>query len=157
VLTDSSISAMMAVNISETLVSFYQTARHSIPEDSSLHIRRRENLKSHLTSDDFGAGFREQLHADVRAVVVFYSRNAVWFVQAASWADADGPGGEERSSTETTTQHRLHYLLAESVFQSLVVRQRESKCSYFSRLTVRPAASSLVLANLVQHDFCVWF
>jgi hypothetical protein len=33
-------------SISETSASFYQTARHIIPEDSRLHTRRRENLKS---------------------------------------------------------------------------------------------------------------
>jgi hypothetical protein len=37
---------MEAVSTSETSVSMYQTARHNTPEDSHLHIRRRENLKS---------------------------------------------------------------------------------------------------------------
>jgi hypothetical protein len=32
---------------SETLVNFYQTTRRYNPEDSQLHIRRRENLKSY--------------------------------------------------------------------------------------------------------------
>jgi hypothetical protein len=32
----------------ETSVSFYQTARRNIAEDSHLHTRHRENLKSHL-------------------------------------------------------------------------------------------------------------
>jgi hypothetical protein len=36
---------MDAVNTSETTVSLYQTTRH-ISEDSHLHTRRRENLKS---------------------------------------------------------------------------------------------------------------
>jgi hypothetical protein len=36
-----------AVTPSETSVNFYQTTRRNIPEDSHLHIRRRENLKSH--------------------------------------------------------------------------------------------------------------
>jgi hypothetical protein len=36
-----------AANTSETSVN-YQTTRRSIPEDSHLHTRRRENLKSHL-------------------------------------------------------------------------------------------------------------
>jgi hypothetical protein len=39
---------MEAVSTSETLVSVYQTTRRNIPEDSHLHTRRRENLKSHL-------------------------------------------------------------------------------------------------------------
>jgi hypothetical protein len=32
---------------SETSVNFYQTTWRNIPEDSHLHTRRRENLKSH--------------------------------------------------------------------------------------------------------------
>jgi hypothetical protein len=39
---------MEAVGTSETSVNFYQTTRRNIPEDSHLHTRRRENLKSHL-------------------------------------------------------------------------------------------------------------
>jgi hypothetical protein len=39
---------MEAVSTSETSANFYQTARRNIPEDSYLHTRRRENLKSHL-------------------------------------------------------------------------------------------------------------
>jgi hypothetical protein len=31
----------------ETSVNFYQTIRRNNPEDSHLHTRRRENLKSH--------------------------------------------------------------------------------------------------------------
>jgi hypothetical protein len=38
---------MKAVSISETSVNFYQTTRRNITEDSNLHTRRRENLKSH--------------------------------------------------------------------------------------------------------------
>jgi hypothetical protein len=37
-----------AVNISETSVNLYATSRCNIPEDIHLHIRRCENLKSHL-------------------------------------------------------------------------------------------------------------
>jgi hypothetical protein len=36
-----------AVSTYETSVNFFQTTRRNIPEDSHLHIRRRENLKSH--------------------------------------------------------------------------------------------------------------
>jgi hypothetical protein len=36
-----------AVSTSATSVSFYRTTRRNIPEDSHLHIRCRENLKSH--------------------------------------------------------------------------------------------------------------
>jgi hypothetical protein len=37
---------MEAVRISETTVTFNVTTRRYIPEDSKLHTRRRENLKS---------------------------------------------------------------------------------------------------------------
>jgi hypothetical protein len=48
VLAASIIRAMMvAESTSETSVSFYQTVRRNNPEDSHLHTRRRENLKSH--------------------------------------------------------------------------------------------------------------
>jgi hypothetical protein len=41
------IRAMMAAaRTSETSVNFYQTIRRYNPEDSYLHTRRRENLKS---------------------------------------------------------------------------------------------------------------
>jgi hypothetical protein len=39
---------MDEVSTSETSVNFYQTTQSYNPEDSHLHIRRRENLKSHL-------------------------------------------------------------------------------------------------------------
>jgi hypothetical protein len=38
---------MEAAITSETSVNFYQTTRRNHPEDNYLHIRRRENLKSH--------------------------------------------------------------------------------------------------------------
>jgi hypothetical protein len=38
---------MEAVSTSETSVNLYETTRRDIPEDSHLHTRRRENLKSH--------------------------------------------------------------------------------------------------------------
>jgi hypothetical protein len=41
---------MEAASTSETPVNFYQTTRHNNPEDIHLHIRRREYLKSHLSS-----------------------------------------------------------------------------------------------------------
>jgi hypothetical protein len=41
---------MEAARTSETLVNFYQTTLRYNPEDSHLHTRRRENLKSHLFS-----------------------------------------------------------------------------------------------------------
>jgi hypothetical protein len=48
VLAVSIIRAMTeAASTSETSVNFYQTKRRNNPEDSHLHTRRRENLKSH--------------------------------------------------------------------------------------------------------------
>jgi hypothetical protein len=40
---------MEEARTSETMVNFFQTTRHNNPEDSHLHARRRENLKSHST------------------------------------------------------------------------------------------------------------
>jgi hypothetical protein len=37
-----------AVQVPETLVSFYRTRRHYIPEDSTLHSHRSENPKSNI-------------------------------------------------------------------------------------------------------------
>jgi hypothetical protein len=49
VLAASIIRAIMeAAGTYETSVNFYQTTRRSNPEDSHLHTRRRENLKSHF-------------------------------------------------------------------------------------------------------------
>jgi hypothetical protein len=42
----STISLMEAENISETSVNFRQTTRRVNPEDSHLHVCRRENVKS---------------------------------------------------------------------------------------------------------------
>jgi hypothetical protein len=36
-----------AASTSETLVNFYETTQRYNPEDSHLHTRRRENLKSY--------------------------------------------------------------------------------------------------------------
>jgi hypothetical protein len=38
---------MKAARTSETSVNFYQTTQRYNPEDSHLHTRRRENLKSY--------------------------------------------------------------------------------------------------------------
>jgi hypothetical protein len=37
---------MEVVSTSETSVNFYETKQRNIPQDSHLHTRRRENLKS---------------------------------------------------------------------------------------------------------------
>jgi hypothetical protein len=50
---------MEAVSTSEASVNFYQTTRSNIPEDSNLHTRHRENLKSHLGSKP--AGIRKDM------------------------------------------------------------------------------------------------
>jgi hypothetical protein len=39
---------METESTSETSVNFYLTTRRNNPEDSHLHNRRRENLKSHM-------------------------------------------------------------------------------------------------------------
>jgi hypothetical protein len=39
---------MEAASTSETSVNFYQTALRNNPENSNLHTRRRENLRSHI-------------------------------------------------------------------------------------------------------------
>jgi hypothetical protein len=41
---------MEAASTSEMSVNFYQTTRRNNPEDSHLHARRRESLRSHLGS-----------------------------------------------------------------------------------------------------------
>jgi hypothetical protein len=49
---------MAAESTSETSVNFYQTTRRNNPENSHLHTRRRENLKSYkLRSSSFGVSF----------------------------------------------------------------------------------------------------
>jgi hypothetical protein len=49
ILVVSIIKAMMeAANTSETSVNFYQTTECNNPEDSHLHTRRHENLKSDI-------------------------------------------------------------------------------------------------------------
>jgi hypothetical protein len=45
---------MGTASTSETSVNFYQTTRRNGPEDSHLHTRRPENLKSHLDSTGSG-------------------------------------------------------------------------------------------------------
>jgi hypothetical protein len=39
---------MEAIRTSETSINFNVTTRRYIPEDSKLHTRRRESLKSHV-------------------------------------------------------------------------------------------------------------
>jgi hypothetical protein len=47
IITTISALMMKAVSTSETSVNLYQTTRRNNPENSHLHTRRRENLKSH--------------------------------------------------------------------------------------------------------------
>jgi hypothetical protein len=39
---------MEAASTSETFVNFHQTTQRNNPEDSHLHTRHHENLKSHM-------------------------------------------------------------------------------------------------------------
>jgi hypothetical protein len=48
---------MEAVRSSETSVSIYQTIQRNISEDSHLHNRCRENLKSHHGHDSLNEYF----------------------------------------------------------------------------------------------------
>jgi hypothetical protein len=50
---------MEAVSTSGMSVNFYETTRHIIPEDSHLHILRRENLKSRKILNGFVPLFAE--------------------------------------------------------------------------------------------------
>jgi hypothetical protein len=47
------IALMETASTSETSVQFNVTTRRYIPEDSKLHTRRRENLKSHIVTMHF--------------------------------------------------------------------------------------------------------
>jgi hypothetical protein len=51
---------MEAVRTSESSLIFNVTTRRYIPEDSKLHTRRRENLKSH-TARTFAHRLAEEL------------------------------------------------------------------------------------------------
>jgi hypothetical protein len=44
---------MMALCSSETSNYFYEIRRHQIPEGGRLHIRRCENLKSHMSQIEY--------------------------------------------------------------------------------------------------------
>jgi hypothetical protein len=60
---------MEAVRTSETSVYLNETTRRYIPEDSKLHTRRRENLKSHT---NFLPRSLKLGHATLRIVVAGY-------------------------------------------------------------------------------------
>jgi hypothetical protein len=51
------IALMMAARTSETSVDIQLISRKYIPEDSELHTRRRENLKSHRVATLFDPAF----------------------------------------------------------------------------------------------------
>jgi hypothetical protein len=61
--TASIIRALEAVRISETSVNIYLSTRQYISEDSKLHTRRRENLKSHKPTAYFST-VRHHIHVD---------------------------------------------------------------------------------------------
>jgi hypothetical protein len=54
-----------AVRTSETSVHFNVTTRRYIPEDSKLHTRRRENLKSHYISFLQTTAYRNKINQQV--------------------------------------------------------------------------------------------
>lgn len=56
-----SFTLMKAFSASNTSISFYQSARCNIPEDSNLYTRRLENLKSYL--DKIKRELKQQLLA----------------------------------------------------------------------------------------------
>jgi hypothetical protein len=58
---------MKAASTYETSVNFYQTTWRNNSEDSHLHTRRCENLKSHLVNlYGGGGGIYCTLHSDTR-------------------------------------------------------------------------------------------
>jgi hypothetical protein len=48
-----------AASTSEMWVTFYQTTRHNIPEDSHLRTRRRENLEYHVSNSYLYVYYRQ--------------------------------------------------------------------------------------------------
>jgi hypothetical protein len=58
---------MEAVSTSETSANVYQTTRRNNPEDSHLHTRRRENLKSHFIT---AVGIFNK-YLDIRIINIF--------------------------------------------------------------------------------------
>jgi hypothetical protein len=61
-----------AVRISETSVIFNVTTRRYIPEDSKLHTRRRENLKSY--KNNFSSIFQMVSSLEVSGFYPFQGR-----------------------------------------------------------------------------------
>jgi hypothetical protein len=61
---------MEAVRISETSVNINLTIRRHIPEDSKLHIRRRENLISHKLQTNKQIHNKDKLELQVHLKVV---------------------------------------------------------------------------------------
>jgi hypothetical protein len=81
---------MEAVDTSETTVNFYDTTRCDKPEDSHVHTRRHENLKSHsvciclpllllsrtVLKNDVGAA----LSRDVNMFLLKGKKKVTWYV-----------------------------------------------------------------------------
>jgi hypothetical protein len=72
---------MEALSISETLVSFYETIWHNIPEDSHLHNRRRENLKSHqeLHNSNYSHNIIRMINGKLYSTVGRDEKYMQWF------------------------------------------------------------------------------
>jgi hypothetical protein len=64
---------MEAARTSETSVDIQLRTRQYFPEDSELHTRRRENLKSHTVLLDRAVSFKNSIHISlVRLTVNFH-------------------------------------------------------------------------------------
>jgi hypothetical protein len=61
---------MEALSTSETSVILYETTRRNIPEDSHIHTRRRENLKSYFACNLISKGSA--------SLVFLFSEYPVW-------------------------------------------------------------------------------
>jgi hypothetical protein len=66
---------MEAASTSATSVNFYQTTRRNNPEDSHLHTRRSENLKSHTAK--LTCPFAYATHSDLAFILTLNRGEAV--------------------------------------------------------------------------------
>jgi hypothetical protein len=64
---------LLTILLREVLTNIYLTTRQYIPEESKLHSRRRENLKSHNPSYSGGPRLKSRPGDRLRFLVVFLS------------------------------------------------------------------------------------